>query len=254
MPSSYIIAARRTPIGKLLGSLSTIPAPQLAAVAIKAAIADSGLAAESVNEMILGNVLSAGVGQAPARQAALAAGIPSTVGAVTINKVCGSGLKAVMLADQAIRSGDADVIVAGGMENMSLAPHLLPGVRSGWKFGPQQAIDSMQHDGLWCAVEDKGMGSLADYIAAKCGIHREDQDAFAAQSHRRAAQAQAAGMFQREIVPVSVKAGKSEMIVTQDEGPRPNCSPTDLAKLRPAFAPDGTATAGNASQISDGAA
>jgi acetyl-CoA C-acetyltransferase len=254
MPSSYIIAARRTPIGKLLGSLSIIPAPQLAAVAIKAALADSGLAAESVNEVILGNVLSAGVGQAPARQAALVAGIPPTVGAVTINKVCGSGLKAVMLADQAIRAGDAEVIVAGGMENMSLAPHLLPGVRSGWKFGSQQALDSMQHDGLWCAVENKGMGSLADYIATKCGISREDQDAFAAESHRRAIAAQTAGKFQREIIPVGVTAGKTETIVERDEGPRLNCAPGDLAKLRPAFAADGTATAGNASQISDGAA
>jgi acetyl-CoA C-acetyltransferase len=254
MPSSYIIAARRTPIGKLLGSLSTIPAPQLAAVAIKAALADSGLAAESVNEVILGNVLSAGVGQAPARQAALAAGIPPSVGAVTINKVCGSGLKAVMLADQAIRVGDAEVIVAGGMENMSLVPHLLQGVRSGWKFGSQQAIDSMQHDGLWCAVENEGMGSLADYIATKCGIGREEQDAFAAESHRRAVEAQSTGKFLRETVPVGIKYGKAETMVVQDEGPRLNCSPGELAKLRPAFAADGTATAGNASQISDGSA
>ncbi|MCI0361371.1 MAG: acetyl-CoA C-acyltransferase [Planctomycetaceae bacterium] len=254
MPDSYILAARRTPIGKLLGSLAAVPAPRLAAVAIRAALADSGLMPNAVNEVILGNVLSAGVGQAPARQAALAAGIPPTVGAVTINKVCGSGLKAVMLADQAIRAGDAETIVAGGMENMSLAPHLLPGVRSGWKFGAQEAIDSMQHDGLWCAVEDKGMGSLADYIAAKCGISREEQDAFAAQSHRRAVEAQSAGNFQRQIVPVSVKSGKAETTVERDEGPRPNCLPADLAKLRPAFAPDGTATAGNASQISDGAA
>jgi acetyl-CoA C-acetyltransferase len=254
MAFSYIIAARRTPIGKLLGSLATVPAPQLAAAAIDAALADSGRALKALNEVILGNVLSAGVGQAPARQSALAAGIPPTVGAVTINKVCGSGLKAVMLADQAIRAGDAEVIIAGGMENMSLAPHLLPGVRSGWKFGSQPAIDSMQHDGLWCAVENKGMGSLADYIAAKWGISREEQDAFSAESHRRAIAAQSAGKFQREIVPVTVTAGKTPTIVEQDEGPRPNCSPADLAKLRPAFAPDGTATAGNASQISDGAA
>jgi len=172
MACSYIIAARRTPIGKLLGSLASVPAPQLAAVAIRAALADAQVAPKQVDEVILGNVLSAGVGQAPARQAALAAGLPPTVGAVTINKVCGSGLKAVMLTDQAIRAGDADLIVAGGMENMSLAPHFLPGVRGGWKFGSQPAVDSMQHDGLWCAVENKGMGSLADYIAAKCGISR----------------------------------------------------------------------------------
>ena len=254
MPTSYLIAARRTPIGKLLGSVSTVPAPQLAAVAIRAALADAALAADQVDEVILGNVLSAGVGQAPARQAALAAGIPPSVGAVTINKVCGSGLKAVMLADQAIRAGDARVIVAGGMENMSLAPHLLPGVRSGWKFGSQTAIDSMQHDGLWCATENAGMGTLADYIAAKCSISRTDQDAFSAESHRRAVAARAAGSFRSQIAAVSVKSGKQETLVEQDEGPRPNCTAVDLAKLRPAFAADGTATAGNASQISDGAA
>jgi acetyl-CoA C-acetyltransferase len=254
MAASYLIAARRTPIGKLLGSLASVPAPQLAAVAIQAALSDAGVAPEQVDEVILGNVLSAGVGQAPARQAALAAGIPPSVGAVTINKVCGSGLKAVMLADQAIRAGDAEVIVAGGMENMSLAPHLLLGVRSGWKFGSQPAMDSMQLDGLWCAVEGKGMGSLADYIAAKCGVSRSEQDAFAAESHRRAVAAQATGKFRREIVPVSVGSGKAEKLVELDEGPRPNCSVGDLAKLLPAFAPDGTATAGNASQISDGGA
>src|SRR5687768_8094703 len=156
MPASYILAARRTPIGKLLGGLSTVPAPRLAAAAIRAALADAAIAPDQVQEVILGNVLQAGVGQAPARQAALAAGVPASVGAVTINKVCGSGLKAVMLADQAIRAGDAGVIVAGGMENMSLAPHLLPGSRGGWKFGHQQVLDSMQYDGLWCSTEQQG--------------------------------------------------------------------------------------------------
>ena len=252
--TSYIIAARRTPIGKFLGSLSAVPAPRLATVAIQAALGDCGVAPDKVDEVILGNVLTAGVGQAPARQAALAAGIPPSVGAVTINKVCGSGLKAVMLADQAIRAGDAEIVVAGGMENMSLAPHLLRGSRTGWKFGPQEMIDSMQHDGLWCAVENKGMGALADYTAATCDISRERQDAFAAESHRRAIGAQAAGTLQREIAPVRVSAGKSEVLVEADEGPRPNCTAADLAKLRPVFAADGTATAGNASQISDGAA
>src|SRR4051812_33353474 len=168
MPSSYIIAARRTPIGKLLGSLSTVPPPQLAATAIGAALADARLALGRVDEVILGNVLSAGIGQAPARQAAMASGIPDTVGAVTINKVCGSGLMAVMLADRAIRAGDAQVVVAGGMENMSLAPHLIMSVRAGWKYGNQTVLDSMQHDGLWCAWENTGMGALADYTAAKC--------------------------------------------------------------------------------------
>ncbi len=254
MPSSYIIAARRTPIGKLLGSLSTVPAPQLAATAIKAALADAAIAPEGIDQVIMGNVLSAGIGQAPARQAAIEAGIPPTVGAVTINKVCGSGLMAVMLADQAIRAGDAAAVIAGGMENMSLAPHLVMGARAGWKYGNQTVLDSMLHDGLWCACEDKGMGALADYTAAKCDVSREDQDAFAVESHRRAVAAREATKFKREIAPVRVKTGKSETIVEHDEGPRSGCTIADLAKLRPAFAADGTATAGNASQISDGAA
>ncbi len=254
MPSSYILAARRTPIGKLLGCLSSVPAPQLAAAAIRAALADAAIPPERVEEVILGNVLSAGVGQAPARQAALAAGIPPTVGAVTINKVCGSGLKAVMLADQAIRAGDANVIVAGGMENMSLAPHLLVGVRSGWKFGNQQSLDSMQHDGLWCAAEQQPMGALAEYTASKCGISRQAQDEFSVESHRRSVAAQADGKFHAEIVPVSVQAGRVVNVANQDEGPRPGCTLADIAKLRPSFAANGTVTAGNASQISDGAA
>src|SRR5205809_2056290 len=161
MSSSYIVAARRTPIGKLLGSLSTIPAPQLAATAIRAALGDADISPDRIDHVILGNVLSAGIGQAPARQASIASGIPPTVGAVTINKVCGSGLMAVMLADQAIRAGDAEAIVAGGMENMSLAPHLIMGARAGWKYGHQTVLDSMLHDGLWCASENKGMGALA---------------------------------------------------------------------------------------------
>jgi acetyl-CoA C-acetyltransferase len=253
MTSSYIVAARRTPIGRLLGSLSTVPAPRLAAVAIRAALQDSGVASNDVDQVILGNVLPAGVGQAPARQAALAAGIPPSVGAVTINKVCGSGLMAVMLADQAIRGGDANLIVAGGMENMSLAPHLLVGGRRGWKFGNQQVLDSMVHDGLWCAHEDKGMGPLADYIAAKCNISREDQDSFAVESHRRAIAARESGKSS-EIAPVAVQSGKTEALVVQDEGPRTGCTLAELSRLRPAFGPEGTATAGNASQISDGAA
>jgi acetyl-CoA C-acetyltransferase len=254
MTSSYILSARRTPIGKLLGSLAIVPAPQLAAVAINAALADVGLPASTIDQVILGNVLSAGIGQAPARQAAITAGIPPTACALTINKVCGSGLMAVMLADQAIRAGDAKTIIAGGMESMSLAPHLLLGSRTGWKFGHQQMLDSMQLDGLWCAQENKGMVALADYIAAKCGVSRQDQDAFAVESHRRAVAAREAGEFAAEIAPVNVGASKSETRVQHDEGPRPGCSLADLAKLRPAFAADGTGTAGNASQISDGAA
>ena len=254
MPSSYIIAARRTPIGKLLGSLSTVPAPQLAGVAIKAALTDARIDAARVEEVILGNVLSAGIGQAPARQAALAAGIPPAAGALTINKVCGSGLKAVMLADQAIRAGDHRIVVAGGMENMSLAPHLLVGSRTGAKFGHQRMLDSMLHDGLWCAKEDQPMGALADCTATTCGISREQQDALAAASHRRAIAAQNNGYFRAEIAPVAVKAGKTEALVDKDEGPRPDSTAESLARLRAAFAAEGTATAGNASQISDGAA
>jgi acetyl-CoA C-acetyltransferase len=257
MQYSYIIAARRTPIGKLLGSLAAIPAPKLAAAAIEAALADCGLAPQSIDQVILGNVLSAGIGQAPARQAAIDAGLPPTVGAITVNKVCGSGLAAVMLADQAIRARDAQALVAGGMENMSQAPHLVSGARTGWKFGHQAVIDSMLHDGLWCACEDKGMGALADYTAAKCNVSREDQDAFAVESHRRAVLAMEAGKFRNEIVPVRVKGApgvKAEKVVEHDEGPRANCTLADLARLRPAFAGEGTATAGNASQISDGAA
>lgn len=254
MSSSYIIAARRTPIGKLLGQLSSLPAPKLAAVAIRAALADSGLAGDQIDEVILGNVLQAGVGQAPARQALLAAGLPETISALTVNKVCGSGLKAVMLADQAIRAGDARAIVAGGMESMSLAPHLLPGVRSGWKFGPQTSLDAMVHDGLFCATEQRAMGCLADDTAVSSSVSRAEQDAFALLSQQLAGQALEVGLFRAEIAPVSVKAGKTETVVDRDEGPRPGVTGADLAKLRPAFGVEGTATAGNASQISDGAA
>ncbi|MCU0880233.1 MAG: acetyl-CoA C-acyltransferase [Pirellulaceae bacterium] len=252
--SSYILAARRTPLGKFLGSLAGTPAPQLAAAAIRAALADAAIDPAAVDEVILGNVVSAGIGQAPARQAALAAGIPAAVPALTINKVCGSGLKAVMLADQAIRAGDARIVVAGGMENMSRAPHLLAGVRTGWRYGSQTAVDALQHDGLHCSLSGEGMGTLADRTAEKHGISREDQDAFALASQQRAAQAIAAGDFRREIVPMEVAAGKQSLLVEQDEGPRADATLAALAKLRPAFSPTGTATAGNASQISDGAA
>lgn len=254
MTHSYIVAARRTPIGKFLGGLASVPAPQLAAEAIRKALADAHVAADRVDEVILGNVVSAGVGQAPARQAALAAGIPSSVPALTVNKVCGSGLKAVMLADQAIRAGDARIVVAGGMENMSQAPHLLVGTRTGWKFGPQQVVDALQIDGLTCAIENVSMGCLADQTAAEKQVSREDQDAYAVESHRRAVEAREAGRFTREIVPLHVKAGKTEATIEHDEGPRPGTSLADLARLRSSFGPEGTATAGNASQISDGAA
>ncbi len=252
MSASYLIAGCRTPIGKLLGSLSSLPAPRLGAVAIAEAIRRAGLPADAIEEVIMGNVLPAGVGQAPARQAAIFAGLPDTIAALTINKVCGSGLKAVMLADQAIRAGDAQVIVAGGMESMSRAPFLVTGARQGWKFGDQQVQDSMLHDGLWCAFEDMAMGAEADYIAATRGVSREDQDAFALESHRRAVAA--AAKTAEEIVPVTVKSGKTEAVVNHDEGPRADTTLAALAKLRPSFAASGTVTAGNASQISDGAA
>jgi acetyl-CoA C-acetyltransferase len=252
MSSSFIIAACRTPIGRLLGSLSSLPAPRLGAVAVAEAIRRAGLPLDAIDEVIMGNVLAAGVGQAPARQAALVAGLPHTIAALTINKVCGSGLKAVMLADQAIRAGDAEVVVAGGMESMSRAPFLVDGARRGWKFGDQQIRDSMLHDGLWCAFEDMAMGAEADYIAESRGVSRADQDAFALESHRRAVTR--GGKVLDEIASVTVTGGKGEILVNHDEGPRADTTLEALAKLRPSFATTGTVTAGNASQISDGAA
>jgi acetyl-CoA C-acetyltransferase len=254
MTSAYLIAGCRTPIGKYLGSLSALPAPQLGATAIREAIRRAGVRPDDVDEVIMGCVLTAGVGQAPARQAALAAGLPPTVAALTINKVCGSGLKAVMLADQAIRAGDARVIVAGGMESMSRAPHLLTGAREGWKFGNQTVLDSMLHDGLWCAFEDVAMGEEAEYIATSRGVSRVDQDNWSAESHRRALAAQAAGTFEAEIVPIAVPGKKGEVQVTKDEGPRADSTLETLPRLRPVFRSDGSVTAGNSSQLSDGAA
>jgi acetyl-CoA C-acetyltransferase len=252
MTVSYLLAGCRTPIGKLLGSLASVPAPRLGAVAVAEAIRRAGLPADAIDEVIMGNVLTAGLGQAPARQAALLSGLPNSIAAVTINKMCGSGLKAVMLADQAIRSGDAQIIVAGGMESMTRAPFLISGARQGWKFGDQQVRDSMLYDGLWCAFEDMAMGAQADYIAESRGVSREDQDAFAVESHRRAVAR--SGIKLDEIVPVTVTDRKSETVVSEDEGPRRETSLEALAKLRPSFGKTGTVTAGNASQISDGAA
>jgi acetyl-CoA C-acetyltransferase len=258
MPSAYIIAGCRTPIGKLLGSLSGLSAPQLGAIAIREALRRAGLNSERVEEVIMGNVLSAGLGQAPARQAALGAGLPPTVAALTINKMCGSGLKAVMLADQAIRAGDARCIVAGGMESMSRAPFLLNGARAGWKFGDQQVVDSMIRDGLWCACENLSMGAEADYIANTCGVSRAEQDAFALKSHQGASRAVANGEFRDEIVPVEAPVRKGTVLVDRDEGPRDDASLESLAGLKASFEHqegiERTVTAGNASQISDGAA
>jgi acetyl-CoA C-acetyltransferase len=254
MSASYLLSGCRTPIGKFLGSLSKIPATELGSTVVGEAVRRAAIDPETVDEVILGNVLSAGLGQAPARQAALGAGLPPTVTALTINKVCGSGLEAVTLADRAIRAGDAQIVVAGGMENMSLAPHLLPGTREGWKLGNREAVDSMVHDGLWCAFENQHMGNSAEYIAEAHRATRKDQDQYAVESHRRAAAAQDAGKLVAEIAPVTIKSRRGEIIVDIDEGPRAETDIDSLAKLRPSFSSEGTVTPGNASQLSDGAA
>jgi acetyl-CoA C-acetyltransferase len=254
MPDAFIISAARTPIGKYLGGLADLAAPELGALALKEAMRRANLPAHRVDEVILGNVIQAGLGQNPARQAALKAGLPDTIAAVTINKVCGSGLKAVMLAAQAVRAGDGDLILAGGMESMSRAPYLLMNTRQGWKLGDQKAVDAMIHDGLWCAFENWHMGCAADHIATKCGIARGDQDRFAVQSHRRAAAAWQQGAFAAEVTPVTVGGGAKAKTVAQDEGFRPDSSIEGLTKLKPAFSEAGTVTAGNASMLSDGAA
>lgn len=254
-----IVGAARTPIGRYLGGLASFTAPQLGAVAIKAALERAGVPGDHVNEVIMGNVLQAGVGQAPARQAMLLAGVPSSVSAVTINKVCGSGLKAVMLAAQAIKAGDAQVIVAGGMESMSNAPHYVRGLRGGVKLGDQTLVDGMIHDGLQCAVCDVHMGRHAEHTATKGSVSRERQDAFAASSHAKAVAAQQAGKFDAEIVPVEVPGRKGPTIVAADEGPRADTTVESLATLRPAFpgadrSESLSVTAGNASSLNDGAA
>src|SRR4051794_37067657 len=200
MAETFILAAVRTPIGRILGSLSELTAPELGAAAVAEALRRARAPADRIEEVIMGNVVQAGVGQNPARQAALKAGLPDTVAAVTINKVCGSGLKAVMLAAQAIRAGDADLLVAGGMESMSRAPYLLFGARTGWKYGDQKAVDALIHDGLWCAFECWHMGEAADYIATKCAVSRPEQDRFALQSHQRAVAAWERGAFAAETV------------------------------------------------------
>jgi acetyl-CoA C-acetyltransferase len=253
--SAVIASAVRTPIGAFMGALGTVPAPELGAVVVAEAVRRAGVPPGSVDEVLMGNVLQAGVGQNPARQAALRGGIPETVPATTINKVCGSGLKAVALAAQAIRAGDAETIVAGGMESMSLAPHLLPAMRAGRRMGDAEAIDSMIRDGLWCAHCDTHMGVTAENVAAEDGVTREDQDAFALRSQQRAAEALRSRIFADEIVPVSVPRRRGEpVVVDTDEFPRPETTMEALAALRPAFDPAGTVTAGTSSGINDGAA
>ena len=251
-----IVAAARTPIGKFLGSLSSLTAPELGAVAIRAALERAGIPAADLQEVIMGNVVQGGVGQAPARQAMLKAGVPATVSAVTVNKVCGSGLKAVMLAAQAIKAGDAQVIVAGGMESMSNAPYYVNGMRGGVKLGDQTMVDGMIKDGLWCSSCGVHMGSHAEHTARKAQVTREEQDAFAAASHRKAVEAQTAGRFRAEIVPVTVAGRKGDTVVDTDEGPRADTTADSLTRLRPAFAKgdDASVTAGNASSLNDGAA
>src|SRR5206468_10458531 len=254
MAEAFILSAVRTPIGKYLGGLSELPAPELGALAIGEALRRAGVSPDKVDEVIMGHVLQAGVGQNPARQAALKAGLPESIAAFTVNKVCGSGLKAVMLAAQAIRAGDANLIVAGGIESMSRAPHLLFGTRAGWKYGDQKAVDAMIHDGLWCAFEGWHMGEAAEHIATKCSVSRAEQDRFAAQSHQRAAAAWEGGAFNAETVPVTVGSGPKAKPVARDEGIRADTTLDGLAKLRTSFGENGTVTAGNASQLSDGAA
>jgi acetyl-CoA C-acetyltransferase len=254
MPEAFIFAAARTPIGKFLGGLAEVSAPELGAVALREAMARARVKPEQIDEAIFGNVVQAGLGQNPARQAALKAGLPDTIPAFTVNKVCGSGLKAVMLAAQAIRAGDAELVAAGGIESMSRAPHLLFGARAGWKYGDQKVVDALVHDGLWCPFENWPMGDAAEHTAAKCGITRADQDRFSIQSHQRAAAAWDAGAFTDEIVPVTVGSGAKAKTISRDEGVRADSALESLAKLKPAFRPDGTVTAGNASQLSDGAA
>jgi len=251
--SAYIVAARRTRIGRCIGGLARVPAPALGSYVAKALFADCPGAAAHVDECIMGNVLQAGVGQNPARQVALQSGLAETISAVTVNKVCGSGLQAVMQAAQSIRAGDNHVVLAGGIENMDLAPHFMH-MRNGVKYGPGTMQDHMAHDGLTCAFEKWAMGCAADFITAKHGVSREEQDRFSAQSHQRAAAATAAGHFKAEIVALSPEQCMAKVGVDSDEGIRGDSTADGLAKLKPAFGKDGTATAGNASQISDGAA
>ncbi|MCE9625632.1 MAG: acetyl-CoA C-acetyltransferase [Deltaproteobacteria bacterium] len=251
---SVIVSAARTPIGSFLGALSSIPAPKLGAVAIQEAVKRAGIKGEQVEEVIMGNVLTAAVGQAPARQAVIFSGLPKETGALTIGKVCGSGLKAVMLADQMIRAGDRDVIVAGGMESMSLSPYALPKAREGYRMGNGQIIDTMVNDGLWDVYNQYHMGSAAELCAKEYNISREEQDAFAAESYRRAIAAVKDGIFKDEIVPVPVPQRKGDpVLVDTDEEPGKG-DIAKLSKLSTAFQKDGTVTAGNASSINDGAA
>jgi len=251
---SVIVAAKRTPIGAFQGNLSSVLAPKLGAIAIKAVVEETGIDKSKINEVIMGNVLSAGIGQAPARQAAIYAGLPNLVEALTINKMCGSGLKAVMLADQAIRCGDAEVVIAGGMESMSNAPYLLKHARSGQRLGHGKMIDSLIHDGLWDAYNDTHMGNCAEMLSKERNYTREAQDEFAVTSYKRAQTAQAEGVFESEIVPVKIPQRKGDSVfISEDEEPG-KARFDKIPTLRPAFEKDGAITAANASKLNDGAA
>jgi acetyl-CoA C-acetyltransferase len=252
---AVILSAVRTPIGKFQGLLSNVPAPKLGAVAVKAAVERAKIDPKEIEEVIMGNVVQAGEGQAPARQSSIFGGIPATVGATTINKVCGSGLKAAMMSAQAIRAGDADLFVAGGFESMSRAPYLVSGRMGELKFGNTQMTDALLNDGLWDPFENWGMGNAAEFIADEYEVTREAMDQFALQSHMKAVAAQETGKFRAETVPVPVPGRKGEVtMVSMDEGPRKDTSLESLAKLKPSFRADGKVTAGNASSMNDGAA
>ena len=252
---AVILSAVRTPIGKFQGSLSSVPATQLGAIAVKAAVERAGINPKEIEEVIMGNVVQAGEGQAPARQAGILGGVPPTVSASTINKVCGSGLKAAMIASQAVRAGDADLFVAGGFESMSRAPYLVAGRSGELKFGNQPLTDSLLNDGLWDPFENWGMGNAAEFIGEEYEVTREAMDRFALESHQKAVAAQEAGKFKDEIVPVEIPGRKGEVtIVDTDEGPRKDTSLEALSKLKPAFKPDGKVTPGNSSPMNDGGA
>ncbi|MFN2121470.1 MAG: acetyl-CoA C-acetyltransferase [Anaerolineales bacterium] len=252
---ALILSAVRTPSGKFQGALSSVPATVLGSIAVKAAIDRAAVGAEDIDEVLMGNVVQAGEGQAPARQASIGAGVPATVGATTVNKVCGSSLKAAMLAAQAVRAGDADLFVAGGFESMSRAPYLVAGRTGQLRFGNQQLTDALLHDGLWDPFENWAMGEAAEFIADEHEVTREAMDRFALESHQKAVAAQEMGKFKAEIVPVEVKGRKGEVSLVQtDEGPRKDTSLETLARLKPSFRANGRVTAGNASSMNDGAA
>lgn len=255
MEKVFLVSAVRTPIGKFLGTLAPVPAPKLGALVVREAVARAGVKPDQIDEVYMGNVVGAGLGQNPARQAAIFGGIPDTVPAMTVNMVCGSGLRAVALAAQAIRCGDAEVIVAGGMESMSNAPYLMLEARNGFRMGHQKVLDAMIHDGLWDVYNDFHMGNTGEVVAERWKVSREEQDQWAFESHRRAIAAIDAGKFKREIVPVEIPRKKGDPVVFDtDEGPRRETSIEALRALKPAFKKDGTVTAGNAPGVNDGAA